>query len=179
MESYIVFWKKDKIKQILKNGDKGPLSVLYGGPHQSQPPFGKVGIGDKVYPITVINGTRFLLGRMTINEVVDAEEYLRNVLKIANPDHMWDTYWINHKNEVTHKIPTTCADHAALGNDGTVLSMREVAAEIAMQICVGPKPGQEAPLRSKGGKISTVGMIGYYRRLSYDSVAMLDMFIVT
>ena len=177
MESYLIFWKKDKIKQILRNGDKGPLSVLYGGPHQSQPAFGKVGVGDRVYPITVIDGTMYLLGRMTIHEVVDAEEYLHNVLRISNPDYMWDTYWFKHKNEVTHRIPTTCADHAALGNDGTILSMREVPAAIAMQLCVGPKPGQEVPLKSKDGKMSTVGLIGYYRRLSYSSAALLDTYL--
>ena len=174
MESYIIFWKKDKIKQILGNGDKGPLSVLYGGPHQSQPAFGKVGVGDRVYPITVIDGTLYLLGRMTINTIVDAEEYLRDTLKVVNPDFMWDTYWLKHKSEVTHKIPTTCADCAALGDDGTALSLREVPREIATRICVGPKPGQETPFRSQDGKISTVGMAGYYRRLSHDSAALLD-----
>jgi hypothetical protein len=29
--SYLIFWKKDKIDRILANGDSGPLSVIYGG----------------------------------------------------------------------------------------------------------------------------------------------------
>ena len=86
MESYIIYWRKDRVKQILNNGDKGPLSVIYGGPHQSQPALGRVGVGDRVYPITVISGTMYLLGRMTINEIVDAEEYLKGTLKLVNPD---------------------------------------------------------------------------------------------
>ena len=170
----MVFWKKDKIKQILKNGDKGPLSVLYGGSHQSQPAFGKVGIGDRVYPITVIDGIHYVIGRMTIGSIVDAREHLRDTLKLDNPDYMWDTYWNKHKTEVTHIVPTTCANNAALGSDGTALSLREVPMDFACQVRVGPKPGQEVQLREQNGKISTVGMIGYYRRLSIDSAAILD-----
>ena len=52
--------------------------------------------------------------------------------------------------------------------------MREVPSNIAMQIRVGPKAGLETPLRSQNGKISTIGMIGYYRRLSKDSATLLD-----
>ena len=174
MESYIIFWKKEKIKRILANGDNGPLSVLYSGPHQSQPVFGKVGAGDRVYPITVIEGKLYLLGRMTIDAIIDADEYLLDKLGVTNPDYMWDKYWNTHKNEVTHKIPTTCADNAAVGSDGTALSFREVPVDIATQILVGPKLGKETPIRSQGGKISTVGMIGYYRRLSSNSAALLD-----
>jgi len=177
METYIIFWKKDKINQILKNGDKGPLSVLYGGPHQSQPAFGKVGVGDRVYPITVINGILYVLGRMTIESIMDAEEYLHDTLKIDNPDYMWDTYWSNHKNEVTHKIPTTCADYAALGSDGTALGFREVPADIVSQIRIGPKPGQEVPLKVQNGIVVTVGLFGYYRRLSHNSATILDTFL--
>ena len=176
-ESYIIYWKKEKINRILSNGDKGPLSVLYGGPHQSQPAFGKVGVGDKIYPITVIEGKLYLIGRMTIDSIVNAEEYLLDTLRISNPDYMWDTYWNAHKNEVTHKIPTTCADNAAVGSDGTIIGLREVPVEIATQIQVGPKPGQETLIKSQNGKISTIGMTGYYRRLSLDSAALLDSII--
>ena len=176
MEAYIIFWKKDKIKRILANGDAGPLSVLYGGPHQSQPAFGKVSAGSCVYPFTVMDGVLYLIARMTISEIVDADDYLANTLKIANPEYMWDTYWINHKNEVTHQIPTTCADAAALGSDGTSLRLRAISAEIAAQLRVGAKPGQELPLKAKDGKIATTGLIGYYRRLSAESAALLDEF---
>jgi hypothetical protein len=37
MESYLIFWKKDKIDSILKNGDTGPLSVIYVGPASLSP----------------------------------------------------------------------------------------------------------------------------------------------
>ena len=177
MESYIIFWKKEKINRILENGDKGPLSVLYGGPHQSQPALGKVSAGDRVYPFTIIDGKLYIIGRMTIDKIVDAEKYLRETLKIKNPDHMWDIYWDKHKDEVTHKIPTTCADNAALGREGTSIGLREVCSDIAVKIRVGPKPGQETPFKSRDGKMSTVGLIGYYRRLSRDSAALLDKII--
>ena len=177
MESYIVYWKKEKINRILCNGDNGPLTILYGGPHQSQPAFGKVGVGDKVYPITVIKGTLYLIGRMTIDTIANAEEYILETLGITNPDYMWDTYWNTHKNEVTHKIPTTCADNVAVGSDGTTIALREVPNETATQIKVGPKPGHETLIKSQNEKISTTGMIGYYRRLSLESAALLDEII--
>jgi len=132
-----------------------------------------------VYPITIIDGILYILGRVTIEKIVNADEYCYDTLKIVNPDHMWDTYWSKRKNEVTHKIPTTCADYAALGHDGTSLNLREVTANIASQIRVGPKPGKEKPLKSQNGKISTAGMIGYYRRLSHDSAEVIDGFIMS
>ena len=178
MESYIIFWKREKINRILRNGDMGPLSVLYGGPHQSQPPLGKVGVGDRVFVINVTGGVLYLFGRMSIDAIVDAGTYLRDTLGTVNPEHMWDTYWNKHKDEVTHKIPTTCADNAALGVDGTSLRLREVPADIAARIHLGPKPGRENPLRSQNGLISTVGLAGYYRRLSYDSAALFDELLV-
>jgi hypothetical protein len=172
-ESYIVFWKKDKIDRILKNGDDGPLSVLYGGPHQSQPAFGKLRAGDVVFPFTMVDGVMYLIGRMVIEEIVNADEYLANALKIQPCGIMWDDYWNKHKSEVGHKIPTTCADDAAIGS-GSALQKRAVPAEVAARIRVGPKPGAESPLKMKDGKLLTTGLIGYYRRLSEESAALLN-----
>jgi hypothetical protein len=176
VESYIIFWKKDKINRILANGDTGPLSVLYGGEHQSQPTFGKVGVGDTVFPFTIIDGTMYLLGRMVIDEIADADRYIAEVLKIRNPEHMWDTYWYKHPADVNHKIPTTCADKVAVGR-GSALKKRIVPQSVAAQLRVGVKPGAEALLKTKDGKFLTTGLIGYYRRLSADSAAILDTII--
>jgi hypothetical protein len=86
---------------------------------------------------------------------------------------MWDEYWERHKGEVGHKIPTTCVDDAAIGS-GSALQKRPVPDEVAARIRVGPKPGAESPLKMKDGKLLTTGLIGYYRRLSEESAALLN-----
>ena len=117
MASYIIFWAKDRIENYLKNGDKGPLSVIFGGPHQSQPPLGKINIGDTIFPITVISGKMYVLGRMEIGKIITKKEYTEEYLTKNNiniDNEMWDTYCNKNKKTITHKIPWNCMDNAAI-----------------------------------------------------------------
>jgi len=102
MDGYITTWARDWIREILNNGDEGPLSVIYAGPHQSLPALGKVGVGDTIYPATLIAGQLHVLARMTVAEILDAEEgAARFGLTRRGP---WDWYAGEHKAMVTHKV---------------------------------------------------------------------------
>ena len=167
MASYIVFWAKERIDNYIKNGDKGPLSVIFGGPHTSQPPLGKVNIDDTIFPITVNNGKMYILGRVEIEKIITEKEYLlkNNIVK----KEMWDTYCVKNKKTITHKIPRNCVDDVAIGKNGTNILKRELPENKIKLIKLGPKAGEEKPLKIKEGKIQTSNLIGYFRKLSETS----------
>ncbi|MGL4666996.1 MAG: hypothetical protein ACRCWR_03600 [Saezia sp.] len=56
MEHYTTYWPADWLQSIIANYPDDRLTVIYGGDHRSQPAFGKVGVGDVVYPVTLIRG---------------------------------------------------------------------------------------------------------------------------
>jgi beta-glucosidase/6-phospho-beta-glucosidase/beta-galactosidase len=117
MSSYIIFWNKNRIETYSKNDDIGPLSITFGGPHQSQPVLGKIKIGDIIFPITVIDGVMYILGRMEIEEIITENEFLEKNIIENKENLVWDQYCIKYKNKITHKIPWNCMDNAAIGKN--------------------------------------------------------------
>jgi hypothetical protein len=175
----MIFWAKKRIENYIKNGDKGPLSVIFGGPHQSQPPFGKINIGDTIFPITVVNGEMYILGRMEIEKIITEQEYIVNYLNndINTENEMWDIYCYKNKKTLTHKIPWNCVDDVAIGKNGSEIIKRELPINKIDLIKLGAKEGQETPLKIKEGKILTSNLIGYFRRLSETSEKIFNEII--
>jgi hypothetical protein len=175
--SYIIFWNKDRIETYSKNGDIGPLSVIFGGPHQSQPTLGKIKIGDIIFPITVIDGAAYILGRMEIEAIITEKEFLKNNI-IENVGNLtWDEYRIKYNDRITHKIPWNCMERAAIGKNGTKIIKRKLPKEKIDLIKLGAKEGQETLLKIKDGKIQTSNLIGYFRKLSKDSEKIFNEII--
>jgi len=173
MNAYITYWPADWVKTILKNGDNGPLTVIYGGEHRSQPPLGKVGVGDAVYPVTLAAGQLYVMGRMIVGEIVGADEYTAR-LGIVREPFMWDSYTAEHRNTITHEIPRTCADDAAIGADGTPILMRPFPDAKTALIRLGPNTGKELPLKIQDGNISINNFSGYFRRMSEETKRIFD-----
>jgi hypothetical protein len=180
MASYIIFWPKGRIESYINNGDNGPLSVIFGGPHQSQPPLGKIKTGDKIFPISVINGKMYILGFMEIAKIISEEEYIRNYLSdnvkniSAEENIMWDAYCEKNKKTITHKIPWNCVDNVAIGKNGTKIIKRELPEDKIKLIKLGPKKGEETSLKIDDGKIKTSNLIGYFRKLSETSEKIFE-----
>ena len=174
MACFVTYWPADWVKTIIKNGDNGPLSVIYGGEHRSQPPLGKVSIGDVIFPVTLSGGQLYVLARMTVSSIQNADEYTEKMLKIKRDPFIWDSYTSVHNNSIAHSIPRTCADTAAIGTDGTAIALRPVSLEKITLIKLGPKAGTELPLKMRNGSISVNNFSGYFRRLSEDSAKLFD-----
>ncbi|MDR2493629.1 MAG: hypothetical protein LBD24_00215 [Spirochaetaceae bacterium] len=188
MASYMLFWTKDRIGYYMKNGDQGPLSVIFGGPHRSQPPLGKVAAGDILFPITVINGKMYLLGRMEIDKIINERAYIKEILLKSNPEItewakqknrdpeyiLWDEYCYDNKKTITHKIPWNCTDNAALGKNGTKITKRALPESKTGLIKIGP---EEKPLKIKDGNILTPNLIGHFRRLHKTSEEIFNEII--
>lgn len=68
MEFYTTLWANDWAKQIQKNDKNSILSVIYGGPHSSQPSLGKIKVGDVIFPVRIESGKLYIMGRMQLRE---------------------------------------------------------------------------------------------------------------
>lgn len=78
-DAYTVFWSHERCDALLKQGNVGkPLSLLFGGPHTSEPSFvrARVRPGDHVYPIAVYHGTLFVLGRVRVRSLLTLEAFV-------------------------------------------------------------------------------------------------------
>jgi hypothetical protein len=161
LSAYIIYWTKDRIGAYLANGDEGPLSVIFGGPHQSQPSLGKIKAGDTIYPITVVKGKMYIIASMEVDKIIPEEELLE---KPGGEVVMWDSFSKSNMGKITHKVPWSCVDTVAIGKNGTKLKMIELPMEKALLLSLGPE-GKQTPLKIKDGLIKTSNLIGYFRRL--------------
>ena len=89
MESYVLLWSLDRIKWLKRVNDTGPLEVVFGGPHISQPSIDRLVPGDSVYPISVSKGRLLVLARLDVRELLDPDEYVRRRLGIEAADLSW------------------------------------------------------------------------------------------
>ncbi|MBR0224772.1 MAG: hypothetical protein IJL92_01810 [Thermoguttaceae bacterium] len=45
MDGYTVFWAKDRVEELKKAGDAGPIRVVFGGRHLREPSLIKAKVG--------------------------------------------------------------------------------------------------------------------------------------
>ncbi|HEX5619359.1 MAG TPA: hypothetical protein VFX51_13125 [Solirubrobacteraceae bacterium] len=75
MAAFTVYWRRDYWKSLPRE-DPGPrLTVLFGGPHQSQPSFLRAGVevGDRLFPITAYRRRVYVLASMLVSEIVEVD----------------------------------------------------------------------------------------------------------
>ena len=131
MASYTLLWSKARCEQVKAQASAGePLSILFGGPHQSEPGFRKFGVtaGDFIYPVTVSAGVLYILGRMKVSRLLSIDEYIgENAETFAGHKSSFGggaTFgnWRIAHPELSYLAPT-CTEEAAVG-EGTPLGMR-------------------------------------------------------
>lgn len=177
MNSHFILWPADWCKRLLQVHDYGPLEAVYGGPHISVPSLGKVAIGDFIYPVLIENGELFILGRMQVERITEADTYLKEQ-NITKPyGEMWDTLaadLLKKRPDLGHRIPRTCIDNVATGSGTGFRFDFSIPENVVDKLLFGPKFGQEKGLsKRKDGKLSHIALQGHYRRLSVDSAAIV------
>lgn len=177
-EAYIVLWTLERCRWLQRVGDDGPIEVIFGGPHTSQPSIAAVGGGDLIYPVAVVDGTLRLIAQLTVDSIVSPELFVRERLGIElGPSEMWDIAFHDLKRsrpDVGHRVPITCADHAAVGR-GTKLGFdRSFPSHALRTLRFGSKHGKEQPLSGVVGDRlkNNFSLQGHVRRLSEDSAAL-------
>ena len=54
MAYYTVYWPQDRVEELKKAGDTGPIKVIYGSIHSRMPTIVSVKTGDVVFPFTLV-----------------------------------------------------------------------------------------------------------------------------
>ena len=124
VDSYTVYWSRDRVNALkLLPGSAVPFSLLFGGPHTSQPSFVRAGalVGDWLYPISVVRGRLQVLGRIKVRQIgpvddVVPKEFLTHS-KHSNDKWIAECGW---PERVFYKaLCVTCTDEVVLGEDGS------------------------------------------------------------
>lgn len=182
MNAYLILWPNEWCKLLEKANEKGPLKVIYGGEHMSVPPLTKVTIGDKIYPIRILNGCMYILGCMQVDSIVDANNYLMQQDITTINEELWDTAsskLLKLRPKLGHQIPRNCVEDAALGIKGTKIRFDfSFPSEFLDCLKLGPSVGEEKGLKLKNGKVSHVNLQGHFRRLSENSAQLIENLMI-
>lgn len=76
MAGYIVYWPQDRVKELQKAGDTGPIKVVLGSIHSRMPTIVSVKVGDIVFPVTLIKKRLCVLARLPVERREPALNYL-------------------------------------------------------------------------------------------------------
>ena len=128
-DTYLLLWSQERVKQMKAQAQDGEvLTVLFGGPHQSEPGFRRFGVkeGDYLCPVMVSGGVLYLLGRMRVQRLLSIEEYVaQNPETFADYASSWGASWTLKLWQDEHPqyryLAPTCTSEAALGVEGTPL----------------------------------------------------------
>jgi hypothetical protein len=151
MTAFTHYWKNDTFDQMKASGHEGePLN------HTAGNSFANAGVkkGDAVYVITVKKGELFLVGRMTVSQVVHSDAEARRLLGYD----VWsaDDHLIATKGECT-----------------PMKFRRRIAANIVQQLRFENKEGPKALTFKSSGGLDQQTLRGV-RKLTSSSAGLLD-----
>lgn len=57
MAYYMVYWPQDRVVELEKAEDKGPIKVVFGSIHFRMPTIASIKVSDVVFPVTLMKKT--------------------------------------------------------------------------------------------------------------------------
>ncbi len=84
MPGYIVYWPQDRVKELERAGDTGPIKVVLGSIHSRMPTIASVREGDVVFPVTLIKKQLFVMARLPVEHREPAFEYCMRELGLQH-----------------------------------------------------------------------------------------------
>ncbi len=75
MPGYMVYWPQDRVKELEKAGDIGPIKVVLGSVHSRMPSIASVKVGDVVFPVTLVKKQLCVLARLPVEHREPAFDY--------------------------------------------------------------------------------------------------------
>lgn len=182
MAGFITYWPKDQIKKLNKAKDDGPITVIFGSIHTKMPSIKSAGIGDTIYPVTIMGNTLYVAAKLPVEKIEPAYQYL--IRELGNrcgaliPDGMdSDAYYntpINlHK---CHQKPfNCCSETAAVSTHGSSIILRPMPKEMIPQLRFGPIKSKQKALRlDKNGNPSIISVSSNVRRMSDETQCIFE-----
>lgn len=75
MAHYIVYWPQDRVDELKKAGDAGPIKVVFGSIHSRMPTIASIRVGDVVFPVTLMKKKLYALARLPVTHRERAFDY--------------------------------------------------------------------------------------------------------
>ena len=162
-EAYSVYWPQARWRQAA--GVAKPLSLLFGGPHTSEPSFRRATVqpGDLLYPIGLCEQVLYVFGRMRVQEIIPVggpgqprlDEYLSRTWRFLAP---------------------TCTTEVVIGTEATGIRLdRPVPGDVLKRLTYHPRRGPR-PVKhvTEDGRLThPLSVQGIYR-LAESSAADLE-----
>jgi hypothetical protein len=163
------------------------LQVLFGGPHSSEPRFSRFGVkpGDYIYPVHLLDGVLYVLGRMKVRRLMPLIDYLAENR---------ETFGVGEKREVSHRIfqnwleahpemrylAWTCSDEVVLGEEGTTIRFDVSVPSILMErLRFRSRRGERGLKHLVDGRLkSSISLQGGIYRLSEESAALFESLLL-
>jgi hypothetical protein len=164
-EAYSVYWPQERWRRAA--GVAQHLTVLFGGPHTSEPSFRRATVqpGDLLYPIGVCDQVLYVFGRMRVQEIVAVD---------GSDQRLLDEYFARYSG--WRFLAPSCTTEVVIGAEGTRVHLdRPVPGEIIKRLTYQPRRGLR-PVKhvSEDGRlIHALSVQGIYR-LAESSTADLE-----
>ena len=181
MASYLLHWSSERCESFRKHGQTGqPLTVLFGGPHQSMPRFRGFGVteGDDLYLVRVTQGVLHIIGRMQVKRLHTIEQYVAENAEFDGDDATVPEIKFYHWQKMHPEkryLAWTCTTEAAVG-EGTAVGLDIAVPGDVLEALKIRSPKGERPLKYvEDGKLkSFVSLQGRTSRLTDNSARMFE-----
>lgn len=123
-ESFTAYWARDRVNALKKlPPGSAPFSLLFGGPHISQPSFKRAGVrtGDWIFPVSVERGRFQVLGRMRVTRI-EPESKPMDIEELRQIDAATDKLIgaLGWPDEVAYRsLRITCTEEIIHGEQGS------------------------------------------------------------
>ena len=181
MAGYMVYWPQDRVKELQKAGDEGPIKVVFGSVHARMPAITSVKVGDIVFPITLIKKKFYVMARLFVEHREPAYDYLVRELgnscgALTSEGVDWDLYYGPPKKpHLEHQEPFNCCSKWAVwGDGGSKIMPRLLPCELLPGLRFGYPKSKEKGLRfdAKGNIMSNCLCVT--RRLSEETLKVFE-----
>jgi hypothetical protein len=163
-EAYSVYWPQRRWRRAA--GVCQRLTVLFGGPHLSEPSFRRATVqpGDLLYPIGLCDQVLYVLGRMRVQQIVP----------VGDDRALLEDYLARYAS--WRFLAPTCTTEVVIGSEGTGIFLdRPLPGQILQRLTYRPRRGPR-PVRhvSEAGRLLySISVQGIYR-LAESSAADLE-----
>lgn len=151
-----VYWPQQRWKRAAPA--RTPLTVLFGGPHQSEPGFRRSTVqpGDLLYPIGVRDQVLYVFGRMRAQQInpPESDDQQSRLSHYLAPYPQW------------RFLAPACTSEVVIGSQGTAIHLdRPVTGEILKRLTYRPRRGPR-PIKhvsDDGYLLHVLSVRGIYR----------------
>lgn len=181
MAGYMVYWPQDRVQELKKAGDCGPIKVVFGSVHARMPAITSVKVGDVVFPVTLVKKKLCVMARLPVEHREPAYDYLvrelGNSCGALTPEGVdWELYYGTPlKPHLAHQEPFNCCSKWAVwGEHGSAIAPRPLPDEAVPDLRFGYPKSKEKGLRFDANGNVLTNCLAVTRRLSEETLAVFE-----